>query len=199
MSVLRKILSGKSAAQVAAPSDTLVLIDGPSVYGSRSKHLSPKEKLGILNRLVAIQQAEGWELVAYFEGEELRKVESGAMFDDVVRCQFAPHAEAFLDQMEGEIKVGKKRKHVVLVTSDPDLIARAQPLGCAQLTANTFKKAFDRGGRSSRGGDRRGDRRGGGGRDGRRRRRRRRDDDGGGDGGGGRDSRDDINRLIDPI
>jgi len=205
MSVIKKLFgSGGTSAKLAAPADQLVIIDGPSVYGHPKTPLGPKEQLGILNKVSNINKKEKWDLDIVFEGEPLKKVEHGGRFDDVITVFFAPSAVHFLDFVTDRAKSNKRSKKVTVVTSDKDLTERLGKIsGVNIMQANSFKKAFEGGGRS--GG------RSSGGRDsgGRRRRGGRgRSKDGGGGGrsggkgkGGGKPvkPRDAVSDLIDLV
>jgi len=161
MSVIKKLFgsSGTGSSKLPAPADQLVIIDGPSVYGTSKTPLGPKEQLGILNKVATINKKEKWTLDIVFEGEPLKKVEHGGRFDDVITVFFAPSAVHFLDFVTDRAKSNKRSKSVTVVTSDKDLTEKINAIsGVNIMQANTFKKAFEGGGRSDGGRRRRGGR-----------------------------------------
>jgi len=179
MSVIKKLFgSGGASGKLPAPADQLVIIDGPSVFGHPKTPLGPKEQLGILNKVSNINKKEKWHLDIVFEGEPLKKVEHGGRFDDVITVFFAPSAVHFLDFVTDRAKSNKRSKKVTVVTSDKDLTEKLGKIsGVNIMQANSFKKAFEGGGRSSG--------RSSGGRDGGGRRRRGGRGRSKGEGGGG--------------
>lgn len=146
-------LFGKTGTTTAAPTDQMVIVDGPSVYGTRQGRLSPKDQISILHRLAKVVTAEKWELCVVFEGEPLRKIGSGDQFEDKVTVFFAPTADDFLDLAVKQAKAAKKRKAVVTITSDKDLTERMLALGVPVLRSTLFRKAFDRLGGGGGGGN----------------------------------------------
>ncbi len=227
MSFLQKLTAWMSAGPSGGGKTTL-LVDAASLAaaGPSNGRLSPRDQINILKRLARFGEKEGLEVQAVFEGEALRKIPDGQVFEGV--RVFFTGKDAPLDPLlQKRLQaLGGARTTVVLRSMETE--ARAVQQGARALRPSTFRKALEtisgNGAESGRGSGRSGGERGTpsnrrGGRSGNRpqnRRssqggqggqsgsgnRRRRPQSSGGKGGGGKDkpkSNDTVSDLIDLV
>ena len=122
-----------------------VVVDGMHLLPgeTESEELTPRQQIDLLQRLVKIQKAEGWEMWVLFNGDPLDQVEHGGDFLGV-RVFFSPTPPQRVPTLLECIRVLKKKnRDALLVTNDGDAEARAKELDAMTLKANTLKRGHE--------------------------------------------------------
>lgn len=122
-----------------------MVVDGMELLpGLReSEELTPREQIEVLQRLVKIQEAEGWEIWVLFNGEPLKQVEHGGEFLGV-RVFFSPTPPQRVPTLMECIRVlHKQGRDALLVTNDAKAESRARESGALTLRADTLKKGYE--------------------------------------------------------
>lgn len=122
-----------------------VVVDGLYLVPGRAdtENLNQRQQIEVLQRLVKIQEAEGWEVWVLFNGEPLGQVEHGGDFLGV-RVFFSPTPPQRIPTLLECIKVlNKQDRDVLMITNDLELEERAQELNARTLRADTLKKGYD--------------------------------------------------------
>ena len=177
MSMIKGLFGVKSGSPVTREGK-LYVVDGARLYDEKTgRRLGTQDQVRLLSALARTAKAEKLEMHVVLESEKpLREVDDKGTFNGV-KVAFVKDSEELI---ETALKLCRKAKGAVLVTSGPNLESRAKELQLTILTSSTFRKAYltgglgggnggngGNGGRDRRGGDR--NRRGGEGRhDGRR-------------------------------
>lgn len=178
MSMIKGLFGVKSGSPVTREG-RLYVVDGARLFDEKTgRRLGTQDQVRLLSSLARTAKAEKLEMHVVLESEKpLREVDAQGTFNGV-KVAFVKDSEELI---ETALKLCRKAKGAVLVTSGPNLESRAKELQLTILTSSTFRKAYlagglnggngggngGNGGRDRRGGDR--NRRGGEGRhDGRR-------------------------------
>lgn len=122
-----------------------VVVDGLYLVPGRADtaNLSQRQQIEVLQRLVKILEAEGWEVWVLFNGEPLPQVDHGGDFLGV-RVFFSPTPPQRIPTLLECVKVLKKQdRGVLMVTNDLDLEERATELEARTIRADTLKKGYD--------------------------------------------------------
>ncbi len=168
MSLISKITGMFAGPDVTGEgSNALLVVDATSLGQGQKppkggQRLSPRDQIDVLQQLSRVNRTELFGVEAVFEGQPLRKVDHGHMFDDIV-VYFQEEAKDVPDFIFSRAKANAGRKQVTVVTSNRRLEERLASAGIQTIRTSTFKKAFDKGAGGGRDG---------GGRDGGNKRRR---------------------------
>ena len=177
-----KSLFSSSDDSGAKGSRTYVVDGGRLMDEKTGRRMSPREQVQLLNALARVAKQENLDIQVVLESDKrLREVDEADQYNGI-GVHFAKDSD---ELVETAMRLCKKGRNGVMVSSAPNLESKAMQAGFTVLCSATFRKAFlaggiggGNGGRGDR--DRRGN---GGGRD----RDRRRDRGGrrGGSGNGG--------------
>lgn len=174
-----KSLFGSSDDAGGKGSRTYVVDGARLVDEKMGRRMSPREQVQLLNALARVAKQENLDVQVVLENEKrLREVDEADQYNGI-GVYFAPDSEQLVDLA---LRLAKKGRNSVVVSSAPNLESKAMGAGYTVLCSATFRKAFLSGsiGGGNGGRDRDRDRRGnGGGRGDRRRDRNGRDRHGG--------------------
>lgn len=133
-----------------------LVVDGTALAAAmgRSRKLSPRDLLSLLDRLAALSDQEGMSITAVFEGQPLRKVADGDEHKGVT-VYYAEDTDAKAKKL---IRLARKSQ-VIVITSDTEIEAKAQKVGARVLRTSTLKRLLEGG--NDNGGHRRSNRGGG--------------------------------------
>ena len=119
-----------------------LVVDGPALAAAmgRSRKLSPRDLLTLLDRLAALSDQEGMSIMAVFEGQPLRKVADGEDHKGVT----VYYAEDADEKVKKLIRLARKSQAIV-ITSEPEIEVKAQKVGARVLRTSTLKKLLEGG------------------------------------------------------
>ena len=181
MNAIKSLFS--SSDESGAKGSRTYVVDGGRLMDEKTgRRMSPREQVQLLNALARVAKQENLDIQVVLESDKrLREVDEADQYNGI-GVHFAKDSDELVDTA---MRLCKKGRNGVMVSSAPNLESKAMQAGFTVLCSATFRKAFlaggiggGIGGRGDR--DRRGN---GGGRD----RDRRRDRGGrrGGNGSGG--------------
>ena len=109
MSILGKVTGMFSAGAASATGTSNCLIDAACLADTRNgQKIAPRAKIEIMQRLAKIAQQEQYSVSVYFEGEPLRKVAEGELFDDIIVVHYADDEIALANKIFSPIKKCKQ-------------------------------------------------------------------------------------------
>lgn len=183
MNAIKSLFSSSDASD-AKGMRTYVVDGGRLMDEKTGRRMSPREQVQLLNALARVAKQENLDIQVVLESDKrLREVDEADQYNGI-GVHFAKDSDELVDTA---MRLCKKGRNGVMVSSAPNLESKAMQAGFTVLCSATFRKAFlagGIGGGNGGRGDR--DRRGGngGGRD-RRRDRGGRRNGGNGNGNGG--------------
>ncbi|MBR3584265.1 MAG: hypothetical protein IKO01_12585 [Kiritimatiellae bacterium] len=183
MNAIKSLFSSSDASDVKGMR-TYVVDGGRLMDEKTGRRMSPREQVQLLNALARVAKQENLDIQVVLESDKrLREVDEADQYNGI-GVHFAKDSDELVDTA---MRLCKKGRNGVMVSSAPNLESKAMQAGFTVLCSATFRKAFlagGIGGGNGGRGDR--DRRGGngGGRD-RRRDRGGRRNGGNGNGNGG--------------
>jgi len=141
MSILDKVSGLFSAGADTATGTSSCIVDAACLADTRNgQKIAPRAKIEIMQRLAKIAQQEQYGMTVYFEGEALRKVADGELFDEIVTVHYANDEDA----MAAKIFSAARSKGATVVTANVDLEERLNAAGLNSIRPSTFKKGFDK-------------------------------------------------------
>lgn len=158
-----------SAGEADGKGSRTYVVDGARLVDEKmGRRMSPREQVQLLNALARVAKQENLDVQVVLENEKrLREVDEADQYNGI-GVYFAPDSEQLVDMA---LRLAKKGRNSVVVSSAPNLESKAMGAGYTVLCSATFRKAFLSGGiGGGNGGGRDRDRRNGGGGRGERRR-----------------------------
>jgi len=122
-----------------------VVVDGADLLPGRREtdELTPRQQIDVLQRLVKIQEAEGWEMWVLFNGDPLNQVDHGGEFLGV-RVFFSPTPPQRIPTLLECVRVlNKQDRDALLITNDEEAEKQAKELKALTMRADTLKKGYD--------------------------------------------------------
>ena len=143
MSMIKGLFGVKSGSPVTREGK-LYVVDGARLYDEKTgRRLGTQDQVRLLSALARTAKAEKLEMHVVLESEKpLREVDDKGTFNGV-KVAFVKDSEELI---ETALKLCRKAKGAVLVTSGPNLESRAKELQLTILTSSTFRKAYLTGG-----------------------------------------------------
>lgn len=148
MSILTRWLhnfgAGHATDKVADPSNQILVVDAQSMAASRrySPRVSPRDQVDVLEELARIVKREGVTIVAVLEGDPLREVANGGMYQGV-EVFFSPGSAEHTENVIRIYKAKSRGKRAILISGDRDMDAAARAAGAAYMRLSTFRRGFD--------------------------------------------------------
>lgn len=170
---IKEVFGGVGGEDPAGPSSVYHVIDLSGFAGGNGNRdrLSPRDRVGLLQRVASFVEKEQLQAHVIIEGRPLREAPEDSVFK-TVQVSYVEQSEAIADKA---LALAGRERSALIVTQNRELETQAQERGIPTLRASSFRRGMeDNAGRGGDGG------RSAGGR-GRRRTRSRR----GGGGGGG--------------
>lgn len=167
MNAIKSLFS--SADDTGGRGTRTYVVDGARLVDEKmGRRMSPREQVQLLNALARVAKQESLDIQVVLENEKrLREVDEADQYNGI-GVHFAPDSEQLVEQA---LRLAKKGRNSVVVSSAPNLESKAISAGYTVLCSATFRKAFLSGGIGGGNGRDR-DRRNGGGNGGRGDRRR---------------------------
>jgi hypothetical protein len=162
MNAIKSLFS--SSGEAAGKGSRTYVVDGARLVDEKTgRRMSPREQVQLLNALARVAKQESLDIQVVLENEKrLREVDEADQYNGI-GVHFAPDSEQLV---ETALRLAKKGRNSVMVSSAPNLESKAMSAGLTVLCSATFRKAFLSGGfGGGNGGGRDRDRRNGGGRD----------------------------------
>lgn len=184
MNAIKSLFS--SSDESGAKGSRTYVVDGGRLMDEKTgRRMSPREQVQLLNALARVAKQENLDIQVVLESDKrLREVDEADQYNGI-GVHFAKDSDELVDTA---MRLCKKGRNGVMVSSAPNLESKAMQAGLTVLCSATFRKAFlaggiggGNGGRGDR--DRRGGNGGGRDRDRRRDRGGRRNGNGNGNGG----------------
>ena len=180
MNAIKSLFS--SSGDTAGKGSRTYVVDGARLVDEKTgRRMSPREQVQLLNALARVAKQESLDIQVVLENEKrLREVDEADQYNGI-GVYFAPDSEQLV---ETALRLAKKGRNSVMVSSAPNLESKAMSAGYTVLCSATFRKAFLAGGIGGGNGGNGGRDRRNGGRDRDRRRDRGGRRNGNGNGGG---------------
>ena len=150
-----------SAGDADGKGSRTYVVDGARLVDEKmGRRMSPREQVQLLNALARVAKQENLDVQVALENEKrLREVDEADQYNGI-GVYFAPDSEQLVDLA---LRLAKKGRNSVVVSSAPNLESKAMGAGYTVLCSATFRKAFLSGGIGGGTGGRDRDRRGGNG------------------------------------
>ncbi len=150
MSIFKTIKNLVSAGFGNGQNDEkLYIVDGSHLDEHRRNHLTPTEKIDILQRLGRFAKKEKVQIHTIFEGNPLRVVEDGGDFSDI-KVYFTKDQASLDELILKQYKKHASRREVMVITADKKLEEAVIDIGGHIMRASTFRKALDSAGSGRR-------------------------------------------------
>ena len=164
MNAIKSLFS--SSGESTGKGSRTYVVDGARLVDEKTgRRMSPREQVQLLNALARVAKQESLDIQVVLENEKrLREVDEADQYNGI-GVHFAPDSEQLV---ETALRIAKKGRNSVMVSSAPNLESRAMSAGLTVLCSATFRKAFLSGGIGGGNGNGGRDRRNGGGRERRR-------------------------------
>lgn len=164
MNAIKSLFSSSDASD-AKGMRTYVVDGGRLMDEKTGRRMSPREQVQLLNALARVAKQENLDIQVVLESDKrLREVDEADQYNGI-GVHFAKDSDELVDTA---MRLCKKGRNGVMVSSAPNLESKAMQAGFTVLCSATFRKAFlaggiggGNGGRGDR--DRRGGNGGGGG------------------------------------